>query len=169
MPPDKRVDRNFLLQQGLPDPVPGSCQRLTRGLLFQPRVVALILVAAVLAQSAPAFFALAGLLWWSALLPALNPFDALYRLVTRRNPAAVALPQAPPPRRFAQGLAGAFAAIIGLALRQGWRDLAYGAEIFFLIAVAALAFGRLCFGSFIYFVLRGQFRFALRTLPWSRG
>jgi hypothetical protein len=169
LPRDERADRNFLLQQGLPDPPPGSCQPLTHALLFQPRVVAGILLLSVLTQSVLAFLALACLLWWSAALPALNPFDVVYRFLARRHPGVPPLPRAPPPRRFAQALAGAFAALISLALTQGRPGLAYGLETFFLIAVVALAFGRLCFGSFVYFLLRGQFHFALRTLPWGRG
>jgi hypothetical protein len=45
----------------------------------------------------------------------------------------------------------------------------YGLEAFLLLAVGALAVGRLCFGSFIYFLLRGHVRFAFRTLPWGGG
>jgi Domain of unknown function (DUF4395) len=167
--PLTRADRNFVLQQGLPDPAPGTCRPLMAALTFQPRVVALMFLAAILTQRPVGFLALAGLLWWGAVLPARNAFDALYRLVTRGNPSAVLLPLAPPPRRFAQALAGTFAAVIGLALSQGWRGLAYGVEGAFLLAIGALAFARLCFGSFLYYLLRGQFRFALRTLPWGDG
>jgi hypothetical protein len=169
MPHDERVERNFIIQQGLPAPPPGSCQLLTAALLFQPRVVALLLLAAVFTQSSPGFLALACVLWWSAAFPSLSPFDALYRLYARRKPDAAPLPGAEPPRRFAQALAGTFAAVISLALSQEWRVLAYGAQLFFMLAVAALAYGRLCVGSFFYFVLRGQLRFALRTLPWGGG
>jgi hypothetical protein len=42
-------------------------------------------------------------------------------------------------------------------------------EGLFLVAVAALAFGRFCLGSFVYHVVRGQVRFAIDTLPWGRG
>ena len=169
MPHDERVERNFIIQQGLPEPPPGSCQLLTAALLFQPRVVAVLLLAAVFTQSSPGFLALACVLWWSAAFPSLSPFDALYRLYARRKPDAAPVPRAEPPRRFAQALAGTFAAVISLALNQEWRELAYGAQLFFMLAVAALAYGRLCVGSFVYFVLRGQLRFAMRTLPWGGG
>jgi hypothetical protein len=169
LPQADRLYHNFVLQQGLPAPTPATCRPLTAALVFQPRVVAPLIVAASLLQSAPFFLLLAGLQWWSALLPSLNPFDALYRLVSRWSPGAVPLPRAAPPRRFSMALAGAFAALTSLAIHQGWWVAAYTLEAFFVLAVTAVALGRFCFGSFLYFVLRGKGGFALRTLPWGRG
>ena len=169
MPRDERVDRHFVLQQGLAAPGPGACTVLAGALLFQPRVIAGIVVLLTALQYAPGFLVLAGLLWWSALLPRWNPFEAVYRVLTRRNPDAAALPQAAPPRRFAQTLAGTTAALIGLAILQSQWIAAYALEAFLLVALAALSFGRFCFGSFAYYLLRGQVAFAIRTLPWGRG
>jgi hypothetical protein len=125
-------------------------------------------VAATVTRSSGAFLALAGVLGWSALRPALNPFDALVRLLSR-DPTVPSVPEAPPPRRFAQVLGGGVAALVGLALREGWHGVAYGAETFLFLGASATAFGRLCFGAFLYFLLRGKLRFALRTLPWGGG
>ena len=61
------------------------------------------------------------------------------------------------------------AASVGLAILRGQWVAAYALEAFLLAALAALAFGRFCFGSFLYYLLRGQFAFAIRTLPWGRG
>ena len=70
------ADRNFVLQQGRSKlRSRRGCTRLTSALLFQPRIVGVILVAGVITQSPVVFATLAALLWWSALLPRLNPFD----------------------------------------------------------------------------------------------
>ena len=169
MSQDDRFYRNFVLQQGLPALSPVTCRPLTAALVFQPRVVAPLIVAATLLQSAPFFFFLAVLQWWSALLPSLNPFDALYRLLSRWFPRAVSLPSAAPPRRFSMALAGAFAAFTSLAIHQGWLTIAYTLEGFLLVAVTAVALGRFCFGSFLYYLSHGEGDFAHRTLPWGRG
>ena len=169
MPRSDRVDRNFILQQGLPSESPVACSTLAGALLFQPRVIGVLVVVLTVLQYAPGFFSLAAVLWWSALVPPLNPFEAVYRALARRNPDAAALPMAAPPRRFAQAVAGTTAALIGLSIIRGQWVAAYALEAFLLLALAALAFGRFCFGSFFYYLLRGQFGFAIRTLPWGRG
>jgi Domain of unknown function (DUF4395) len=107
-------------------------------------------------------------LWWSALVPRLNPFDALYNWTLAR-PGGITLTSAPPPRRFAQFLAGSFALTIGLSLALGWRTTAFIIEAFFLVAVGALVVGGFCLGSFVFHVLCGRTRFAKRTLPWATG
>jgi hypothetical protein len=162
------ADRNFVLQQGLEAPEPASCTRLSSALLFQPRIVGVILVAGVITQSPLVFGTLAALLWWCALLPRLNPFDAAYNLTLGSRPSAPKLGPAPTPRRFAQGMAATFATAIAAALAWEFRITAFVLEGLFLVAVAALAFGRFCLGSFVYHVVRGQVRFAVDTLPWSR-
>jgi hypothetical protein len=77
--------RNFILQQGLSEPVAETCPLQYSALLFQPRVIGLWLVVAVIMQKPSWFFALAALLWWSALAPRLNPFDALYNWTLARR------------------------------------------------------------------------------------
>jgi len=160
--------RNFILQQGLCEPSAGTCQLQYSALQFQPRLVGLTIVVAIVLQSPTVFLALAAVLWWSALAPRFNPFDALYNRIlagthrTRLTPA-------PSPRRFAQFLAGLFAVAIGISLVLGWRLTALILEGFFIAAVGALVFGGFCLGSFILHVLSGRFEFAKRTLPWVTG
>ena len=169
MSENERVDRNFILQQGLPAQSPTACTTLAGALLFQPRVIGVIVVVLTALQYAPGFIGLGFALWWNALFPSENPFDAVYRALSLRNPDAPALPVAAPPRRFAQALAGTTALLIGIAIIRGWWTAAYALEAFLLVALAALSFGRFCFGSFFYYLLRGKFAFAIRTLPWGRG
>jgi hypothetical protein len=73
------------------------------------------------------------------------------------------------PRRFAQGMAATFAAAIAATIASEFRIAAWVLQTFFLLAVAALVFGRFCLGSFVYHVVRGRVAFAVDTLPWSRG
>ena len=132
-------------------------------------MIAVIAIVMTVLQAAHGFFGLAFLLWYNALFPRENPFDALYRALAQRNPNAPPLIVAAPPRRFAQAVAGTIAAIIGVSIVRGWWGAAYALEAFLLLALAALAYGRFCFGSFFYYLLRGKFAFAVRTLPWGPG
>lgn len=150
-------------------PAGDGCGRLSSALVFQPRVVGIVALAGVILQGPAIFAALAVLLWWSAFLPRLNPFDALYNLTFGARPGAARLDPAPGPRRFAQGMAASFTTAIALCLAGGYSTAAWILEGFMLVAVTAIALGRLCLGSFIYHLLRGQASFAVRTLPWGRG
>ena len=161
-------ERNFILQQGLEDPVLKDTHRRFDALLFQPRLVGLVVLAGITLQSPVVFLSLWAVLWWNALLPHLNPFDALYNLTLGARPGAIRLGSAPAPRRFAQGMAGTFALAIGVMLRLEWFIASYVLEGFLCAAIAALIFGRFCLGSYIYHLLRGNIEFAGRTLPWSR-
>jgi hypothetical protein len=166
---ESRVDRNFVLQQGFEDAAPASCSMLTPALLFQPRIVAFLVLLGTILQSPGIFAVLWALLWWSAALPRRNPFEALYHATRGRRTAAVRLGPAPAPRRFAQALAGLLAISIAMALASGHHRTAHILEAVLLVAVAALVTIRFCLGSFLFHLLRGRFGFALRTLPWSRG
>ena len=73
----EQVKRNFILQQGFEEPAPAVCPREYSALHFQPRTVFIWIVAGILFQSPPVFYVLCAVLWWSALFPKLNPFDAL--------------------------------------------------------------------------------------------
>ena len=163
---DSRI--NFIRQQGFETADARSCDWLYTALMFQPRVVGILVVAGVLLQAAPLFLSLSAVLWWSALLPALNPFDRVYAALTGSRSAAPGL--TPPPRRFAQALGATFMLLIGLSLRQGLDTLAWVLEAFVLLAIGLVIGGsRLCIGSFVFHVLRGNGEFARRTLPWGRG
>jgi hypothetical protein len=160
--------RNFILQQGLCESAVGTCPLHYSALLFQPRLVGLWIVLATILQAPLVFFALGAVLWWSAMALDLNPFDALYnRTLARRS--STTLTPAPPPRRFAQFLAGSFALAIGISLALGWGMAALVLEGFFTLAVGALVFGGFCLGSFVFHLLSGRAEFAKRTLPWATG
>ena len=160
--------RNFILQQGLCEPAAGTCPLLYSALRFQPWVVGSWVVVAAVLQAPFLFLALAAVLWWGAWAARLNPFDALYNWTLARS-SGITLSSAPPPRRFAQFLAGSFAVAIGVSLALGWRMLALVLEGFFIVAIGALLFGGFCFGSFMFHLLRGRTDFAMRTLPWASG
>jgi len=163
------LKRNFILQQGLEEPPAASCSLQYSALLFQPRLTGVIVLAGIVLQEPRVFLALAGVLWWCALVPRLNPFEALYNVTLARRPGGIALAPAPGPRRFAQGMAGTFALAIGVSLALGWRTTAFVLEGLLVAALAALIFGGFCLGSFIFHLLRGRAVFARRTLPWARG
>jgi hypothetical protein len=160
-------ERNFILQQGLEEPVPQDRHPRFEALLFQPRLIGLVVLVGIALQSPAVFLGLWAVLWWNALLPRLNPFDALYNFTLGARPGAIRLGPAPAPRRFAQGMAGAFALAIGAMLRLEWFITAYVLEGLLCAAIVALIFGRFCLGSYIYHLLRGEAEFAGKTLPWS--
>lgn len=164
---ESRVKRNFIVQQGLPEPATESCPLQYSALLFQPRIVGLVVLLGVLLKSTMIFFGLAGVLWWSALLPDLNPFDAIYNRSVAGESGHIALSSAPAPRRFAQGMAGGFALAIGASLLYERWVMAIALQVLLLLAVGALVFGSFCSGSFVFHLIRRRLAFAKRTLPWS--
>jgi hypothetical protein len=160
--------RNFMKQQGFAEEPDSVRETHFSALSFQPKVMGVFVVLAILLQSPLIFFALSAILWWSVLLPRWNPFELLYsRLmaVPRERPA---LGPAPAPRRFSQGMAATFTLMAGLALISGWTITAWIFEAFLVIAIAALLFGKFCLGAYIYHLLRGKISFANDTLPWAR-
>lgn len=160
-------ERKFILQQGLEDPGPQDTHPQFEALLFQPRLIGLLFLVGIAFQPPAVFLGLWAVLWWSALLPRLNPFDALYNLTLGARAGAIHLGPAPAPRRFAQGMAGTFALAIGVLLRLEWFIPAFVLEGFLGAAIVALIFGRFCLGSYIYHLLRGETKFAGKTLPGS--
>lgn len=165
--PDPR--RNFILQQGLDAPARESCPVRFSALMFQPRVVGLLVLLAVVFQSSGIFLALSAVLWWNVLLPRYNPFDAVFNRTLGARPGGVPLSPAPAPRRFAQGMAGSFMLAAGLLLLLGMGTAAVVVQSLLLLALAALIFGRFCLGSFLYYLFRGDTEFAVKTLPWKPG
>jgi Domain of unknown function (DUF4395) len=165
--PDSK--RNFILQQGLERPARESCPIRFSALMFQPRLFGSFILLAVILQSSTIFLVLSGILWWNVLIPRLNLFDVVYNRTLANRPGAVHVDPAPPPRRFAQGMAGSFALAIGMLLLLQRGTAALVLQVLLLAALAALVFGRFCLGSFLYHLLRGRSDFALRTLPWKPG
>jgi hypothetical protein len=160
---------NFVKQQGFSGTPKESCAAHFGALNFQPRVVGPLAVLGILFQFAPIFLALSVVLWWSALLPRWNPFDATYNFLLGGRSGRPRLTPAPPPRRFSMGMSGSFMLGIGVSLLAGWTALALVLQGFLVVALVALLFGKFCVGSYIFHLLRGQASFANRTLPWARG
>jgi hypothetical protein len=163
------AEQNFIRQQGFPDAPDESCHARFSGLLFQPRVLGVFVLAGLLTQSAQLFLALAVLLAWNVAIPAWNPFDHLYNRLVAGPGGKPPLTPAPAPRRFAQGMAATFMLLIGLSLALGWKAVAWVAEGMLAVALLALVFGKFCLGSYLYHLARGDASFAKRTLPWARG
>jgi len=157
----------FILQQGFENPTPDSCSLQYSALQFQPRVIMLWIIAGILFQTPSVFATLSAVLWWSALFPKLNPFDALYNRTSGKRPSGFRVSPAPPPRRTAQGMAGTFSIACALLIYFGFNVLAYVVEGIFLAAVMALTVGGFCLGSFVYHLFRGHGKFARQTLPWA--
>lgn len=158
---------NFVRQQGFRDVSPHACEFRYPALMIQPRLVGILLLAGILLQEAWFFFALGAVLVWCALVPRLNPFDGLYNALAARREGWPTLPPAPGPRRFAQGLAGTLMLVIGAAQLSGLHWVVAGVEVFLLVAVGVLVFGKFCLGSYLFLHLTGEADFARRTAPWA--
>jgi len=158
---------NFIRQQGFRDASPSSCDFQYSALMFQPRALAFLVAAGLVLQNAALFLILSALLWWNVMLPALNPFDALYNRFFAKPRGLPRLTPALAPRRFAQGMAASFMLGIGLSLFLEWRVAAWVLEGFLVCALVALIFGKFCLGSYIFHLVRGETAFANRTLPWA--
>ncbi len=137
--------------------------------MWQPRAIVVLVVIGVLLQNGPYFLALSCVLWWNVFLPALNPFDAVYNRFFASRRDLPRLQSAPPPRRGAQAIAGAFMLSIGLSLLFQWNLAAWILEGFLLIALAALIFGKFCLGSYLFLWATGRSDLAHQTLPWKSG
>ncbi len=155
-------------QQGFAEEADSVCDMHFSGLYFQPRIMASLVLAAILLQKPIFFFVLSAILWWNVAIPKWNPFELVYNRVIAAPRGKPGLSPAPAPRAFAQGMAAAFMLLAGLALFSGWLVAAYVLEAFLVIAFGALLFGKFCLGAYIFHVLRGQASFANDTLPWAR-
>jgi hypothetical protein len=102
------------------------------------------------------------------MFPKLNPFRALYNRTLGSQPGAFRLEPSPAPRRAAETEAGTVALTSALLIYTGLSFAAYVVEAVFLAAALALALAGFCLGSFVYHLFRGNWRFALQTLPWAR-
>jgi hypothetical protein len=165
----RAAEINFVHQQGFRDAMPAACESRYPALMFQPRLIGVLVVAGLILQAWPLFLILSAILWWNVLVPALNPFDALYNRLLAGPKGLPRLTPAPAPRRFAQGMAASFTVGIGLSLLLGWHVIAWTLEGLLIVALVALNFGKFCLGSYVFHLLRGDAAFANRTLPWARN
>lgn len=159
---------HFIEQQGFSNSDPATCGRQFEALMFQPRVIGLLVAAGLIMQSPGLFLGLSAVLWWNAFQPRWNPFDALYQVLLAGPRGLPPLGPTPAPRRFAQGMSATFMLGIGLALLRGNAALAHVLEVFLVVALLALLVGGFCLGSYLYHFFTGHGAFANRTLPWKR-
>jgi hypothetical protein len=160
--------QNFVEQQGFRDAGADTCGHLFPALMFQPKLIGVLVIIGLVLQSGLYFLTLSAILWWNVLVPDLNPFDALYNNLIAAPKGLPRLTRAPAPRRFAQGMAATFMLAIGAMLLLGWYGTALIIEGLMVVALTALIFGKLCLGSYIFHLLRHDSGFANRTLPWVR-
>jgi hypothetical protein len=113
--------------------------------------------------------AIAAVLSWNTLLPALNPFEVAYNRWIAGPRGQPPLVPAPGPRRFAQGMAAAFNLGAAVALLAGQTVVAWLLQTMLVVAFSALLFGKLCLGAYVFHLLKGRVAFANSTLPWARG
>jgi hypothetical protein len=161
------VVSNFMKQQGFPEEPPDACNMRFEGLYFQPRLVFPLVVVGIVFQAAPLFFFLSAVLWWNALMPSLNPFEGVYNRFVAPRRGTGRLTPAPPPRRFAQGMAAGFLLGAGLTLVAGWPVASWVLQGLLVAAFSALLFGKFCMGAYVFHLLRGRVAFANSTLPWA--
>src|SRR5690349_5581097 len=112
--------------------------------MLQPRIIAVIVAFGIFVQRPMLFLVLSALLSWSALVPRLNPFDALYNYSIARPRGLAPLDIAPGPRRFAMGLAGTVALRIGIALAVDASITAWVFQGLLAVAVIPAVFGDIC-------------------------
>jgi len=165
----RSAEINFIRQQGFENAAADACEFQYPALMFQPRLLGLLVVIGSAFQLPALFLILSAVLWWNALAPRLNPFDAVYNNLVAGPKRLPKLTPAPQPRRFAQGIAGTFMLVIGFSLLSGWTTVAWIFEGLLIAALIALIFGKFCVGSYAFHLLRGRTAFAKRTLPWARG
>ena len=142
---------DFIREQGF---TTDGCQDgLYSALMFQPRVIAGIVISGVVLQSPWLFLALAAVLWWSALVPRHNPFDAFFNHVLADPMRLAAMPAAPTPRRFSQAVAGTFAMSVAMALFTGASHTAWLIEGVFVAGSMSVVVRRLCLPAHVYHLL----------------
>lgn len=163
------AELNFVRQQGFRDARAEGCQHQYSSLLFQPRVIGVLVLVGLILQAWPLFLAVSMVLWWNVVFPQWNLFDALYNRFVAGPRKLPRLTPAPAPRRFAQGMAATFMLGIGLSPAFQWQVATWVLGALLVIALVALNFGKFCLGSYVYHLLRGETGFANRTLPWARS
>ena len=148
----RRSHVRFIRQQGFSgETFPGS---LYIALIMQPWLIGVVAAIGVLLQSAWIFLALAAVLWWSALVPTRNPFDAIYNHLVAYRRGLPPLRAALSPRRFAAGEAGTVALAAGLALVAGATTTAWIIEGVLIGGVMSAVFANFCIGAYTHELLR---------------
>jgi hypothetical protein len=159
---------NFVRAQGFETTI-AACEYQYPALMWQPRMIGLLVVLGILLESGWYFIGLAAVLAWNVLVPRFNPFDAIYDHFVLKRIGHAPVSPAPAPRRFSQAVASMFMVGIGLAMLSERATLAWTLQVILLFFLAALIFGRFCVGSYLYYHLVGKRVFANKTLPWRES
>jgi len=75
-----RSPLDFVRQQGFTESEPIARQDLYAALMFQPRVVGVVVLAGILLQNPVVFLVLSVVLWWSAFVPTHNRYPVATRV-----------------------------------------------------------------------------------------
>ena len=142
---------DFIREQGFT--TEGCQEGLYSALMFQPRVIAGVVISGVVLQSPWLFLALAAVLWWSALVSSHNPFDAFVNHVMADPMRLAAMPAAPAPRRFSQAVAATVAMSIAMTLFAGASHAAWLIEAVFVAASMSVVIRRFCLPAYVYHLL----------------
>ena len=137
----------FIRQQGVTNAQPDP--HLYAALMLQPRLVGGLVAVGILFQSPWVFLTLSAILWWSALVPTHNPFDAIYNHLVADPRGLSRLGVAPAPRRFAAGMAATVALMTGVALVVGAGSTAWVGEGMLASGVVSAVFLRFCEGAYV--------------------
>jgi hypothetical protein len=153
----------FIQQQGFPGT--DFAESFYSALMFQPRAVGVVAVAGGLLQSPWLFVALGVALWWSASVPSLSVFDAIYNYTVAYRRGLSPLDSAPAPRRFAQFMAGTVALVIGVAFLAGASFVGWTFEVLLLVGSVAAVVRDACAGANLYHALRRLMTSRLTSTP----
>jgi hypothetical protein len=138
----------FIRQQGFTTEDSDEC--LYSALMLQPKIVGGIVLIGALFQNGWVFLALSASLWLSTLKPTRNVFNVIYNLAVAKPRGRPPLGVAPAPRRFAMGMAGTLALIIGFAILLGASRTAWVCETLFIAAVGAVISAGFCLGAYLF-------------------
>jgi Domain of unknown function (DUF4395) len=134
-----------LAMQGFAVATDPAIRRVAPWLRVTPSVSAVWLATGTALGSPPLLFGFAAVSAFGASRHR-HPFDHLYAIAHRRE----RLPDNPPPRRFAMGLAAAWAAAAAALLASGHRRAGRVAGGLLVGAAATVATTNFCLGSWIY-------------------
>jgi hypothetical protein len=156
-----RFTERGLAMQGFPNPSGPAIRKVEPWLRLTP-LLNTLWIAAGTALESPA--TLLGFSLVSALgaTRQKHPFDQLYNRGVRRLAKSEPLPDNPPPRRFAMGLAAAWAATAAALLLTSRRRAGLVAGGLLAVAGATVSSTHFCLGSWTYRQLE-----RLRSLPSS--
>jgi len=134
-------------------------------LIFQPRMIGVVLATGTVLANPWVFLALSSILWWSTIVPQRNVFDAIYNRLVLRARGLAPVPPAPAPRRFAQAMAATAAFVTAAALLEDAFVTAWFVEALFALGVVAAVFRDFCGAAVIYTRVKRALRRELSPLP----